>query len=144
MKKQATRAVVFMQRDDLATPPGHKKKKHLPHIYNFNLLNEGLVLLKKMVEEFELDARLCFIDKTAFTQKELEALESPQSYNNKIKKALDALSVNLPTFALIDEGMVEDEKLCLLVERGSFWGMGYLPKSFSISDCCDARRCRRS
>lgn len=111
-----------------------KKKKHLPHIYNFNLLNEGLVLLKKMVEEFELDARLCFIDKTAFTQNEIEALESPQLYNNKIKKALDALSLNLPTFALIDEGMAEDEKLCLLVERGSFWGMGYLPKSFAISN----------
>lgn len=111
-----------------------KKKKHLPHIYNFNLLNEGLVLLKKMVEEFELDARLCFIDKTAFTQKELEALESPELYNNKIRKALDALTVNLPTFALIDEGIAEDEKLCLLIERGSFWGMGYLPKTFAISN----------
>jgi DNA polymerase III subunit epsilon len=111
-----------------------KKKKHLPHIYNFNLLNEGLVLLKKMVEEFELDARLCFIDKTAFSQKELESLESPELYNNKIKRALNALSVNLPTFALIDEGITEDEKLCLLIERGSFWGMGYLPKSFAISN----------
>jgi DNA polymerase-3 subunit epsilon len=110
-----------------------KKKKHLPHIYNFNLLNEGLVLLKKMVEEFELDARLCFIDKTPFTENENDALEPPGLYNLKIKKALDTLSENLPTFALIDEGIVEDEKLCLLVERGSFWGMGYLPKSFTIS-----------
>lgn len=110
-----------------------KKKKHLPHIYNFNLLNEGLVLLKKMVEEFELDARLCFIDKTPFTENENETLEPPGLYNLKIKRALDTLSENLPTFALIDEGIVEDEKLCLLVERGSFWGMGYLPKSFTIS-----------
>jgi DNA polymerase-3 subunit epsilon len=109
-----------------------KKKKHLPHIYNFNLLNEGLVLLKKMVEEFELDARLCFIDKTPFTEKEVAALEPPGIYNLKIKRALDTLSENLPTFALVDEGIAEDEKLCLLVERGSFWGMGYLPKSFSI------------
>lgn len=110
-----------------------KKKKHLPHIYNFNLLNEGLVLLKKMVEEFELDARLCFIDKTPFIKNENETLEPPGLYNLKIKRALDTLSENLPTFALIDEGIVEDEKLCLLVERGSFWGMGYLPKSFTIS-----------
>jgi len=110
-----------------------KKKKHLPHIYNFNLLNEGLVLLKKMVEEFELDARLCFIDKTPFTEKEDEALEPPGIYNQKIKKALDALTERLPTFALVDEGISENEKLCLLIERGSFWGMGYLPKSFAIS-----------
>jgi len=92
-------------------------------------------LLKKMVEEFELDARLCFIDKTPFTHKEAHALEPPDIYNQKIKKALDALTEKLPTFVLVDEGIQEAEKLCLLVERGSFWGMGYLPKSFAIDNC---------
>jgi DNA polymerase-3 subunit epsilon len=111
-----------------------KKKKHLPHLYNFNLLNEGLVLIKNMVEEFNLDARLCFIDKTPFTKEEHEALEPPVVYNGKIKKALDALTEKLPTFVLVDEGIKEEEKLCLLVERGSFWGMGYLPKSFPVND----------
>ena len=110
-----------------------KKKKNLPHLYNFSLLNEGLILIKKMVEEFSLDARLCFIDKTPFTQEEHEALESPVVYNLKIKKALDALTEKLPTFVLVDEGIADDEKLCLLIERGSFWGMGYVPKSFTIS-----------
>lgn len=111
-----------------------KKKKHLPHIYNFNLLNEGLVLLKNMVSEFELDARLCFIDKTSFSPEERAALAPPAVYNLRIKKALDALATSLPTFALIDEGITEDEKLCLLVERGSFWGMGYIPRSFAVSN----------
>ncbi len=112
-----------------------KKKRNLPYLYNFNLLNEGLVLLKKMIEEFELDARLCFIDKTAFTKKEADDMEPPDVYNKKIKRALDALNENLPTFVLVDEGIKEEEKLCLLVERGSFWGMGYLPKSFAIATC---------
>ena len=116
-----------------------KKKKNFPHVYNFNLLNEGLVLVKKMVDEFELDARLCFIDKTPFTQKEADALEPPGIYNLKIKKALEALSENLPTFVLVDEGIKEEEKLCLLVERGSFWGMGYLPKSFPVSNCSELK-----
>lgn len=116
-----------------------KKKKNFPHLYNFNLLNEGFVLVKKMVEEFELDARLCFIDKTPFTQKEADTLEPPVVYNMKIKKALDALSENLPTFVLVDEGIREEEKLCLLVERGSFWGMGYLPKSFEVSNCSELK-----
>ncbi len=112
-----------------------KKKKHLPQLYNFNLLNEGLVLLKRMVDEFKLDARLCFIDKTPFTKKEQEELEPPAVYNIKIKNALDGLTQQLPTFALVDEGIKAEEKLCLLVERGSFWGMGYLPKSFPVSNC---------
>ena len=88
-----------------------KKKKNLPHLYNFGLLNEGLVLLKKMVEEFNLDARLCFIDKTAFTKKEEEGLEPPIVYNQKIKKALDALNENLPTFVLVDEGITDRRKI---------------------------------
>ena len=69
-----------------------KKKKNFPHLYNFNLLNEGLVLVKKMVEEFELNARLCFIDKTPFTKAEAGELEPPEIYNLKIKKALNALT----------------------------------------------------
>ena len=88
-----------------------KKKKHLPHIYNFNLLNEGLVLLKHMVEEFNLDARLCFIDKTPFTKNEDAALEPPVVYNQKIKKAIESLAANLPTFVLVDEGITEKEKI---------------------------------
>ena len=110
-----------------------KKKKNVPSLYAFNLLHEGQVLLKKMVEEFELNARLCFIDKTPFTEKENDTLEPPSVYNWRVKKALDALSQNLPSFVLVDEGIAAEEKLCLLIERGSFWGMGYLPKSFPIA-----------
>lgn len=110
-----------------------KKKKNLPPLYAFNLFNEGLVLVKKMVEEFELNAKLCFLDKTPFTSKEQRELDPPVIYNTKMQRAIDALNANLPTFALVDEGIAAEEKLCLLIERGSFWGMGYLPKSFTIA-----------
>lgn len=110
-----------------------KKKKNLPALYNFNLLNEGLVMVRKMVEEFELNAKLCFLDKTPFTNVEQKELDPPVLYNSKMKKAIDALNESLPTFALVDEGIAAGEKLCLLVERGSFWGMGYLPRSQPIS-----------
>ncbi len=110
-----------------------KKKKNIPLLYSFNLLAEGLSLLKKMAEEFLLNEKLCFLDKTAFSKKEKEELEPPVIYNEKIKKALDALADKLPTFALVDEGMTAEEKLCILIERGSFWGMGYLPRSFTIA-----------
>lgn len=107
-----------------------KKKKNLQALYTFNLLVEGQAMLKKIVAEFELDARLCFIDRTPFLKN--DTIEPPAVYNQKIKRAIDALDEKLPSFALIDEGIKEDEKLCLLVERGSFWGMGYLPKAFPV------------
>lgn len=116
-----------------------KKKKHLPHLYNFNLLHEGQVLLKKMIEEFQLDPRLCFIDKTPHTKQEQRDMEPPAVYNARIRHALDGLMQQLPTFALVDDGINNEEKLCLLVERGSFWGMGYLPSSFPVSNCSELK-----
>ncbi|HMG82945.1 MAG TPA: exonuclease domain-containing protein [Ferruginibacter sp.] len=109
-----------------------KKKKQLPALYNFNLLQEGLVLLKKMTDEFELNHKLCFLDKTPFAATDVELIDEPKIYNRKVTKALQALDEQLPTFAVIDNGIQENEKLCLLIERGSFWGMGYLPADVSI------------
>ena len=109
-----------------------KKKKNLPQLYSFNLLHEGLVLLKNMIQEFGLNEKFCFIDKTPFTEKELVEMESAEIYNLKIAKALAALELQLPTFAVMDKGIKNEEKLCLLIEKGSFWGMGYLPASMNI------------
>lgn len=110
-----------------------KKKKNLLALYNFNLLHEGMVMLKKIVAEFVLSEKLCFIDKTAFNELEWAAMESPLQYNTKVQSALAALDTQLPTFAVLDEGIQPSEKLCLLIERGSFWGMGFLPSSLSVS-----------
>jgi len=105
-----------------------KKKKNIASLYVFNLLHEGLVLLKNMADEFELNHKLCFLDKTPFEQHDYEFLEEPKIYNGKIKRALEALNEKLPTFVVMDDGISEEENLCLLIERGSFWGMGYIPK----------------
>ena len=110
-----------------------KKKKHLPPLYTFNLLHEGTALLKKMAEEFELNEKLCFINKQSFDADDIAFTDPPFIYNGKVKTALQALDEKLPTFAVIDEGITQNEKLCLLIERGSFWGMGYLPSSAAIS-----------
>ncbi|MBS1512953.1 MAG: GIY-YIG nuclease family protein [Bacteroidetes bacterium] len=109
-----------------------KKKKNVQSLYVFNLLHEGLVMLKKMVEEFELDAKLCFLDKTPITIADYEFLEPPSIYNGKIRKAVEALDEKLPSFAVIDDGIKDEEQLCLLIERGSFWGMGYIPREESL------------
>lgn len=116
-----------------------KKKKNIQSLYVFNLLHEGLVLLKKMVEEFELNAKLCFIDKTPFTQTDYEFLEPAAIYNGKIRRALEALDEQLPTFVVVDEGIKAEEKLCLLIERGSFWGMGYIPKKLKLQSSTELK-----
>jgi len=110
-----------------------KKKKNIPSLYSFNLLREGWAMLKKIVHQFDLNEKLCFIDKSRFTNQDYENLESASIYNLKIAKMLAALEQKLPTFAVVDSGRNEQEKLCLLIERGCFWGMGYLPSTMQLS-----------
>jgi DNA polymerase III subunit epsilon len=111
-----------------------KKKKNLSAIYNFNLLHEGQVLLRKMVEEFELNEKLCYIDKTAFSEKDAAFIDAPKFYNGKVRKALETLQEQLPTFALMDEGINKNEQLCFLIEKGNFWGMGFVPEDKYVND----------
>ncbi|MEO7265276.1 MAG: exonuclease domain-containing protein [Ferruginibacter sp.] len=111
-----------------------KKKKNLPALYQFNLLHEGIVMLKKMVEEFGLNQKLCFLDKTVLSEQDLKDAGSPVTYNHKVQSAIKALEEKLPSFAIIDKGISENEKLCMLIERGIFWGMGYINSNEEIDN----------
>ena len=108
-------------------------------MYNFNLLHEGLVLLKKMIQEFTLHEKLCFIDKTPFTENEIQQLEQPGMYNAKVNTAIQALQTQLPTFAVVDDGITAAQKLCLLMEKGCFWGMGYLPSDKAVTSIAELK-----
>lgn len=103
-----------------------KRKKHLPAIYQFNLLHEGKVLLRRMMEEFELHEKLCYLNPKAFNDDDVSYTDEPMQYNRKVTNALTSLEDQLPNFVLMDEGRSADEKLCFLIERGNFWGMGYV------------------
>ena len=35
--------------------------------------------------------------------------------------------------SVVDEALENKERLCLLIEKGSFWGMGYLPEKAVLS-----------
>ncbi|UEG49847.1 GIY-YIG nuclease family protein [Ferruginibacter lapsinanis] len=116
-----------------------KKRKNIPALYYFNSLHEGIILLRKMLEEFELNEKLCFLNKMSFTEEDKELAGTVKSYNKKIIKAMAALNKRLPTFAVLDDGKQANEKLCLLIEKGCFWGMGYLPASLSIESVDDLK-----
>lgn len=103
-----------------------KKKKNFPSLCNFNLQNDGLTMLRKMSGQYNLHPKLCYIDKTIITVEEALQIDEPAVYNQRVLAALTALQQQLPTFAVIEKGKQQDELLCLLMEKGSFWGMGYI------------------
>ena len=116
-----------------------RKKKNVPALYQFNLLVEGLTMLKKMIGEFDLNDKLCFVDKAPISRKDLDSMGSITDYNKKVSSALKALDEQLPSFALIDNGLNGQEYLCLLMERGCFWGMGYIPGTLQPKNAAELK-----
>lgn len=104
-----------------------KKKKNLKAICSFNLKMDGWNLLKKLIERFDLHAKLCFIDTNAITEADYEQIGNCVEYNSRATLAIKTLEQELPTFAVIEKSNTQPEALCLLMVKGSFWGMGHIP-----------------
>lgn len=118
-----------------------KKKKNLQPVYTFSLLMEGKQLVQKMITEFELCPKLCYIQtddddcigangnpcRGACSKK-----ESPEEYNTRVFMAVQHIREFLPTFALLDDSKHNNKQVCLLMEEGRFYGMGYLPATYKI------------
>jgi len=110
-----------------------KHRKHHQTVYTCNSLLEGYALLNRLIETFGLCPKLCFIQNN--NQPCITGLESGcactghhsvDDYNRKVNFALDELKEALPTFAIRDEGRTHDEHSCILIEKGQFYGMGYI------------------
>lgn len=105
------------------------------------MLAEGYSLLREMVAEFNLCPKLCFLQSANIECQSLaekkckgacEHTESADEYNNRVLQCIHHLETELPTFALIDDGLDEREQSCILIEKGKFYGMGYLPSGSDV------------
>lgn len=99
-----------------------KIRRSLTPVYTFNSIAEGHNRLKELISEFELCPRMCNIA----MQCECEHHLPQEEYNEKADDALDKLRKRLPTFALIDKGIDDNEHSCILIREGNLYGMGYI------------------
>jgi DNA polymerase-3 subunit epsilon len=118
-----------------------KHRKMTGAIYSCNTLFEGRSILLKLIEGFELCPKFCFIQTNAGPcigvngdQCACQGHESPADYNKKVRAAIDELNDALPTFAIRDAGRTDDEHSCLLIEKGKFYGMGYISHYFDVDN----------
>ncbi|MEO9004133.1 MAG: exonuclease domain-containing protein [Ginsengibacter sp.] len=127
-----------------------KKKKNLKALYTFSYLTEGYELLRKLVDQFELCPRLCFLQAVNVECQSLasgkckgacEQKESSYEYNTRISECIHYLENQLPTFALVEDGLAENEQSCILIEKGKFYGMGMLSRDIDILEVEDVKHC---
>ncbi len=143
----------FEDRNGYARLAIEKKKRQLQPVYSFSLLTEGQTLLWRLIREWKLCPKLCFIQtgegpcegmKEHYCNGACEQKENSAQYNERVEQAVQSLIKSLPSFGLLDEGRNPQEKSCILVERGRFYGMGYLPAGQTVDGVSLQRRSTRN
>jgi DNA polymerase-3 subunit epsilon len=87
-----------------------------------------------MVVEFDLHLPFCFMVKMNTESVIVACKDSSKKYNVKVLQAISELDSKLLTYAVMEPVVEDDKVLCLLVEKGSFWGMGYLDQADTTSN----------
>lgn len=107
-------------------------------IESFNSLYDGIDLLRKLIEQFVIDQRFCdygnFKEPDLFQKPDLSNLPEVSAHNTQIENALDFLVSNRPSFAILDKGRSKDERSCIWIENGHFYGMGYITSDVAITE----------
>ena len=112
-----------------------KKTKFAKPYHLFSSVSEAHLLLKDLVAQFNLCPLLCNLQTNQqaciglINQQCLgacNAIETYESYNLRVKKLLKHLKNELPSYMIIDTGRNYLEKSCILISKGSFYGMGYV------------------
>lgn len=112
-----------------------KRRKHQQALYTFDRQLEGINLLNRLVVEYGLCPKLCLLQRGTTACLPIADYQCPRAcqgeitaaaYNVRVKQAVAGLADFLPSFILVDKGRDEDEKSCLWVEKGQFYGMGYI------------------
>jgi len=105
-----------------------KYRTGLQPIYTFNTIAEGERRVRDIINEFGLCEKLCNVYHYGPEPGDCACPEHlpTQEYNLKVAQAIESLKQKLPTFALVDKGLEDNEHSCILVKNGNLYGMGYL------------------
>jgi len=118
-------------------------KKDDKPITTFTNRKSGISFLNKMVETYELCAKLCGLEKTVsscFNYGIEECFgaciqnEQPELYNKRANAVIEKNTYDNKDMILIDRGRDIDEKSVILIEDGVFKGLGFFDLNHQINN----------
>jgi DNA polymerase-3 subunit epsilon len=119
-----------------------KNKKYLKPVYTFHYLIDGHSILRKLVDDFSLCPKLCFMQTDhepcfALAQEKCkgacEQKETAKKYNKRVEEAIESLN-HQSSYIIKDTGLTGYDHSCILIENGTLYGMGYIPEGVTITD----------
>lgn len=102
-----------------------------PCVHAFDRLIDATHALYKMIETFDIVPSLCYFGPGSEKHRPgtgQDALPERDVHNDKVRKALARFEEDRPHFILLDKGRHDDEHSCICIEKGRFYGMGYIDK----------------
>ncbi len=119
-----------------------KNRKRLNPVYTFHYLVDGHAIMRKLIRQYNLCPVLCFMQSgrevcegisEASCLGACKGKEKPDEYNMRVQEAIKAMQEQ-PSFAIVDKGINGDDRSCILVWEGKFYGMGYISQDVQIAD----------
>jgi len=116
-----------------------KMSKGLEVLSSYHHIENAKAALRQLVADFDLCPKLCFISEDVYDEKlhkvlckgACEKKESFETYNGRVLDAANQLKC-LPSFAIIDKGILSDERSCILVWKGKFYGIGFIGSDVQV------------
>ena len=109
----------------------------------FNSEYEAINVLRSLMLKFAIDCRFCKFpiheEGRTFANKPLSGLPEMMLHNEQIENAIAFLVEKRVSFAIIDKGRSPDERSCIWVENGHFYGMGYITSDIGFTDPSEIR-----
>ncbi len=115
-----------------------KVSRQLPCIELFGTINEGINFLRSLKEKFALDYRFCkyavSTESEGVVVNDLSDLPSLEEHNQLVQQAVDFVAEIKPSYYILDKGRTIDERSCIWVQEGHFYGMGYISNETVVTD----------
>jgi DNA polymerase-3 subunit epsilon len=118
-----------------------KVKRGADILGSYHHIENAKAALRQLVTDFSLCPKMCFLNEELFEEKGHQSVcrgactgqEAASDYNLRVLEAIEQLK-NQPSFAIIDKGVDPEEKSCILVWKGRFYGMGFIGSDIQIED----------
>ncbi|MET0634687.1 MAG: exonuclease domain-containing protein [Chitinophagaceae bacterium] len=119
-----------------------KTRKGVQSVSSFPTITDAQSALRQLIREYDLCPRLCFLQKSTETcegsdtyncRGACEGNEPAAEYNLRVDAAVVSIDGQRSSYAIVERGLEMDDQSCVLIWKGRFYGMGYIPGDVAIS-----------
>ncbi|WP_293937748.1 exonuclease domain-containing protein [Sphingobacterium sp. UBA5996] len=93
---------------------------------------DAIQLLQTFIQQDAINPQFCQFGQASLSTKSIkkDVLPDRDLHNTRIERCIEEWLVQRPSYVLIDKGRHSEEKSCIVIENGAFYGMGYIDQFY--------------